>query len=287
MKEIKSTKDYKQFKKLLGNRKVADSRVRKIINSIEKVGYITNPIIVNEKYEVVDGQGRLEALEKLGLPVEYIVQKGIGIKECISMNIQQANWGVIDYVESYSIRGNENYTKLHDLIRRYNDFSLGGLATALYGIGKFSMNVLIEGKLIIDDDTLEKAKIRLDYVRQFNETIAKMQVNRSVLRQALIYMTMFDEVDKDILLETFKKNGTLLEAYHTLRECMQSLEKLYNYKRKNYVYVYTIYDKLARINERKGIERLMLENELKKKSEENEITTAEQLKTALTEFINE
>lgn len=286
MKEIKSTKDYKMFKKLLGNRKVADNRVRKIINSIEKVGYVTNPIIVNENYEVVDGQGRLEALEKLGLPVDYIIQEGIGIKECISMNIQQANWKIIDYVESYASRGNENYKKLYDLMRTYNDFSIGGLATAIYGICRFSMNLLIEGKLIIDDDMLEIAKIRLDYVRRFNEPIAKMQVNRSVLKQALLFMTMFEEVDKEILLDTFKKNGTLLEAFHTLKECMQSLEKLYNYKRKNYVYIYTIYDKMARINERKGLERIMLENELKKKSEENEITTAEQLQTALTEIIN-
>lgn len=285
--KIEITNDYKKFKKLLGNRKVADSRVRKIINSIEKVGYIINPIIVNENYEVIDGQGRLEALEKLDLPVYYIVQNGIGIKECISMNIQQANWSFLDYIESYATRGNENYIKLHDLIRKYNDFSLSGLATALFGICKFSPNVVIEGKLIIDDDTLEKAKLRLDYVRQFNEPIAKMQVNRCVLKQALLFMTMFDEVDKQNLVEVFYKNATLLDAFHTLKECMQSLEKLYNYKRKNYVYIYTIYDKLARVNERKGIERLMLENSLKKKSEENEIATAEQLKSALSKIIND
>lgn len=62
------TDKYSIFRRLSGNRDVKEARVKKIMRSIEKVGYIPNPIIVNENMEVVDGQGRLEAVKRLGLP---------------------------------------------------------------------------------------------------------------------------------------------------------------------------------------------------------------------------
>lgn len=67
------TKKYSQFKRLDSNRTVKTGRVNKIKQSIEKVGYVQSPIIVNEKMEVIDGQGRLEALKQLQIPVDYIV----------------------------------------------------------------------------------------------------------------------------------------------------------------------------------------------------------------------
>ena len=63
--EIFRTNKYEIFKQLKGNREVSPKRISKIINSIKEVGYIINPIIVNEKMEVIDGQGRLEALRIL------------------------------------------------------------------------------------------------------------------------------------------------------------------------------------------------------------------------------
>lgn len=56
---IYKTDDHTLFKKLEGNRDVRS--VEKIIKSIDNVGYVLSPILVNEKYEVIDGQNRLEA----------------------------------------------------------------------------------------------------------------------------------------------------------------------------------------------------------------------------------
>ena len=98
MKQILETKDYSKFKVLDGNRAIRDRRVDAIVQSITEVGYVTSPILVNENMEVIDGQGRLAALERLNMPVEYIVQEGIGIEECRQMNIHQSNWTDYDYV---------------------------------------------------------------------------------------------------------------------------------------------------------------------------------------------
>lgn len=84
--EIQRTNNYYMFKRLEGNRFVDPKKVNKLKKSIDEVGYISNPIIVNEKMEVIDGQHRLEALKELGKPVEYIVQKNLDIKEVLFMN---------------------------------------------------------------------------------------------------------------------------------------------------------------------------------------------------------
>ena len=81
------TTDYDSFKRVLGNRKVLEDRVSKILASFDKIGYIPVPIIVNEKYEVIDGQGRLEACKRRGLPVNFIIRPGLKIEDCIVMNI--------------------------------------------------------------------------------------------------------------------------------------------------------------------------------------------------------
>ena len=116
--KIYITDDYDKFKKLTGNRDVKGTK--KIVASIKSVGYVLSPILVNENFEVVDGQNRLEALKQLELPVPYIIQNGIGIEECRHLNIGQSNWNTTQFIRSYAESGNESYIRLLDLI---NDFS--------------------------------------------------------------------------------------------------------------------------------------------------------------------
>lgn len=64
------TDNYAKFKRLDGNRGVQLMRVKKVMDSVKANGYIYSPLIVNERYEVVDGQARLEAFKQLGIPVD-------------------------------------------------------------------------------------------------------------------------------------------------------------------------------------------------------------------------
>lgn len=100
--QIYATYNYEKFKKLTGNRKVLDRRVARIKKSIAAIGLIPNPIIVNEKYEIADGQGRFYACRESGLPVYYTIVKGIGIEECTHLNQGQTNWKPIDWAERYA-----------------------------------------------------------------------------------------------------------------------------------------------------------------------------------------
>lgn len=251
-KEIKSTKNYKQFKKLFGNRGVADARVNKIIKSIQKVGYITSPIIVNENMEVIDGQGRLEALERLHMSVEYIVEPGIGIEECISMNVHNTNWTIIDYLKSYAERGNENYIRLARLMQEYPIFTIHCFAPATLSIGKFSSQQIMNGDLIISEENYQNAKEVLDYVIEIEPYLAGLHTRSDLLIRALMFIYRMPEVNRDRLKEKMITESTLLTPFRTLNQCIQSIENLYNYGTSKPVYMYTEYRKLMHENLKKA-----------------------------------
>ena len=83
---IHETTDYKAFHILKGGRVPTEERVNTLIATIEKVGFIPAPIIVNEKFEIIDGACRVAACERLGLPVHYIIQNGAGVAQCVALH---------------------------------------------------------------------------------------------------------------------------------------------------------------------------------------------------------
>lgn len=116
---IYSTNDYGAFKYLSGNRKVDDGK-NYIIPSIKNNRWITNPIIVNKNMEIIDGQHRYEALKALNMPIQYIVSEDATVKDCISLNIKQQNWKLVDYIRCYADMGNDDYVFLVSQLEKYH-----------------------------------------------------------------------------------------------------------------------------------------------------------------------
>lgn len=243
LKEIRETRQYDVFKKLEGNRDVDEKRVRRIKESIKNVGYVTSPIIVNEKMEVIDGQGRLEALRQLDLPVEYIVSNGVGIKECIAMNINQTNWSHMDYIKSYAKRGVKSYELLLDLIKKYPYAGLDCISTALFQTSRFWYKQLHNGDLAITDEEYKKAIERLEYTNKFLPW--KDKINQfSCLMKSVLFCYDMEEVDKERLFQkiTFGVDSKTLMPFSNLVECLKSVEEIYNKNKKGKsVWIYTIY----------------------------------------------
>lgn len=242
-KSIKSTMNYSIFKKLEGNRPVVNRRVNKIIASIQNVGYITSPLIVNEKMEVIDGQGRLEALEQLKMPVEYIVHPGIGINECIAMNINQGNWSLKDYIESYATRGNKSYQRLEQLIKEYPLANLDVIATATLRINKITGTMVKDGSLVLTEEQYDKAVERLNYAYEIFDLVDKTAVRGGILNliQVILYCYDYEEMDLKRLKEQVTKNIYLCRPWNNIDTCFNEIEELYNRNISKKVYFYTLY----------------------------------------------
>lgn len=272
MKEIKTTNNYEMFKKLEGNRITDDRRVEKIKKSILKVGYITSPILVNENMEIIDGQGRFEALKQLQLPVEYIVQNSIGIKECVAMNVHQTNWSTVDYINSYADRGVQSFVYVRNLMEMFKIHNVSIIAVATLGVGKFLDNCIHEGSLKITQEQYENAVKKLEFfgdiLKGYNDI---KRVN--LFYKGLLYCTEIDGIDLNRLKE---KSIDVLERgklppIPTIEEVMQFIEEIYNKNsKKPTLYIYTEYRKqveerhakaFRELNERKRMYKYLAEAE--------------------------
>ena len=225
------TKDYSIFKRLVGNRDIPESRISKIVESIQTIGWDHNPIIVNENMEVIDGQGRLTALQRLKMPVEYIIAEGAGNKECIYMNMNMVNWALPDFIKSYAEQGNENYQRLLSLIENYANGNLNIISTAVYRVSKAKTREIKSGILQLTEEQYRAAIPRLEYIKPILEEIDYKKLPGSVvtLMQTLIYYYDYPEVDKERLKYSVEKYIYNATPWVLNTDCEREVENCYNY----------------------------------------------------------
>lgn len=229
--KVYSTKDYSIFKRLVGNRDIPESRISKIVESIQTIGWVHNPIIVNEKMEVIDGQGRLTALQRLKMPVEYIIAEGAGNKECIYMNMNMVNWKLPDFIKSYAEQGNENYQRLLNLMEHYANGNLDIISTAVYRVSKSKHREIKQGILQLTEDQYKAAIPRLEYIKPLLDSIDAKKLPGSIvtLMQTLIYYFDYPEVDKDRLKYSVEKYIYNSTPWVLNTDCEREVENAYNY----------------------------------------------------------
>lgn len=257
-KKINVTQDYSLFKKLEGNRGVTRSRAQKIKKSIQKVGYITSPILVNEKMEIIDGQGRFEALKDLGLPIEYIQQENLGIRECVAMNVIQSNWNLKDYILSYAEKGVQSYIYIKNIMDKYKIDNISIMATVTSAISRYNTKLTQSGLLEITEEQYLNALKKLDYFNELNEKYRDVKRFR-YLFQAILYCTELSCVDweklKNKCIEVFEYGK--IPPIPAVDEAIQFIEEIYNYNnKKEHVYIYTEYRKLVEKKKAKGYEEI-------------------------------
>lgn len=232
---VKETKDYGQFKKLLGNRDVSSSRVKSIKESILRIGYQPIPILVNEKMEVIDGQGRLKALEALDIPVLYMVKKGLTIDDCISMNIKMKNWTEIDYIKCYADRGNEDYKRLYSVICEYSTLPRACVYEVVLGhaFGSATHPNLLNGKVKCKEPTYEMHEA-LRWLTAIQPFIGG---NAGSVLKVLAKLNTLGLIERDRTLEQFEKYSTTRKIKsRDGNNVLVEINELYNYNRRNVVY---------------------------------------------------
>ncbi len=118
---IQKTKDYNKFDSVSGNRFVNQRHLANLTISVGKKNMLAqNPILVNEKFEVIDGQHRLEVARNNDLEVYYIVVPGARIEEVIQLNANSKEWVIKDYIASYATRGFKPYIWLQEFMDEYS-----------------------------------------------------------------------------------------------------------------------------------------------------------------------
>jgi len=106
--QVHTTTDYFLFKPIEGNRNKNLLHINRLKKSISE-NYLFTIIIVNEKYEIIDGQHRFDVIQELKLPLYYVVCKGYGLNEVHILNANSKTWNADDYLSGYCQLGYDHY----------------------------------------------------------------------------------------------------------------------------------------------------------------------------------
>ena len=227
--KVLSTRNYEMFKLLLGNREVSESRKKRVRESIEAIGLLPIPIIINEKNEVIDGQARLDVFKGMGFPIYYQRVEGIGLKECIEMNKNSTAWNLQDFVSSYVAQGNKDYKILDQFTKKYHPkVSFDTVTYALSGSTQAKHEVKT-GKFKVDHECLNIADDQLNFIISCLDQ-TDLKGRRVAIEIALGWCYLNDRIDNGRLRKMFRSRLYRMPAYANTSGWIEGIEEAYNYK---------------------------------------------------------
>jgi len=248
---VRETKDYNQFRLIVGNRELKEQNIKSVTNQIAHRGQ-TTPIIVNERYQVIDGQHRLEACRRLNIPVKFIIDKKANLDDVVSTNIVGQKWTLADFVNRYAVQGNEDYVKLQKLINECKKWKISATAALNIANGGHSDDTFY----MCDDGKLHKhgsrmkvkklycvgsaVKIGLFKMKDEKKAYDSLQAitlfqdyaffTKSSFIQALLQVLRIKDFDVERLLKNAKKYPRQFSNEATVNNFIEMFEKVYNYR---------------------------------------------------------
>lgn len=235
--KIKVTSNPNIFYSLPGNREINWGHVYKLVKAMEEKDYLSSahPILVNENFEIIDGQHRLEALKMLNRPIYYIQGQNLKLEDVQMLNAFSKNWTPHDFALSYAKLGHVNYVVYLDLISKFklntgnktlklkhealllyithskqaqNDaFKKGGLAMPDEKKTRYMLTQLIDVASCIPDDTRVMGKI---------------------FSLAFYDLCNHPDYNHKHMVAKMRKYSDKLGKYVTVQDCLRELESIYN-----------------------------------------------------------
>lgn len=221
--QVFKTKEYDMFKLLPLNRDITKQTLSPISDSIDYVskefaglcdhGYIPVPIIVNENYEIIDGQNRFTALKSRGHDIYYYVIPGLTIDH---VNIFQNGkpWKENDWLKLWKGKGKQDYYVYETFRNKYNVghwTTIGLLYGERYDKGMNRNTLWQTGKFVVNHlDTATELMEMIEEVKPFLNV--KLINDKGVVKRDFIYALKRVLEFSDFSFERFIKNIQLADA---------------------------------------------------------------------------
>ena len=222
-----STTDYTSFSAITSNREVDERHVKKLMEAIRRKNLLhVNPILCNDKMQVVDGQHRLEAARRLSVPIFYITDNEISKSDIATINSNAKNWSVMDYINYWSIEKKAGFDKLSSFL---SENPLIPPSTALMMLslsGRKNTAGLREGH--VDVSNYANAKKMAVILKEYRNMVDHAYDRNFVL--AVISSVNSPGYDHEIMKSKLEYQSRSLVRCINKKQYVKLLEEIYNYK---------------------------------------------------------
>lgn len=226
---IQVTRDYDRFRVMDANREQSRGHIESLKAAFEEMGNLTRvqPILVNDRMEIIDGQHRFTACKELDEPIYYTVVPGLGVRDARQMNILHKGWKIEDYARSYAVGGDANYQRFLQLLEDYGFnhsvtlyFSKGGKLKGLF-------REFREGNYTLTPEEVQSARERLDRLSE----LAELNPLARTIPFAIAYLQAsgVNDFDHARLVSRLERNPQMLTRQAGVPEYLRILEDIYNH----------------------------------------------------------
>lgn len=222
---IQETTEYKRFKEIASNRDIDKTHVNKLVNAIRVKNLLSvNPIIVNEKMEILDGQHRLAAARQLKLPIFYVVGSDIAHDDIARLNTNKKNWKLMDYINYYTVKGIKEFKELSRFVNEYPQFPINFLIALLSSDGSRQRQQLLKG--ILDISNKDQAKIIIGYISDFYQFFDHAHSSRFL--EAILFLCNTGLYNHDRMINKINHNPGALIPCANKKQYIRLLQEIYN-----------------------------------------------------------
>jgi len=230
--QVHTTTDYFLFKPIDGNRNKNPLHLSRLKKSLSS-NYLFTVIIVNEKYEIIDGQHRFECISQLKLPLHYVVCKGYGLNEVHVLNQNSKTWNADDYLTGYCNLGNENYLTYKKFKEK---FELGhnecmAMLTGFNAGGGNLFDIFKNGLFVVTH--LQEATKRAEKIWMFKDIYDGFK--RRSFVYALLALFSKEQFEFTEFLQKVKNQPAALTDCNDSNSYLSLIEEIYNYRRREKV----------------------------------------------------
>jgi hypothetical protein len=223
--QILSTTKYDSFKYIVSNREVSLPHVNKLVKAIAKNNMLhLNPVIVNPDMEVIDGQHRIAAAERLGVEVFYQVDSKVSKKDLSDLNSIKKNWTVLDYINFWSVEKAAGYDVLSRYLSAYPSMPPSTALMLLSTDGTRDLTALKGGK--IDVSNYSSAVEIAEIIKRFRNLVDFAYDRNFILAINKIINT--GKYEQEIMDRRLEGNSRSLVKCATVKQYMEMLEEIYN-----------------------------------------------------------
>lgn len=246
---VYKTNDLSIFKQIKGNRPPNPQHIRRLSSSIKSNGMLQNPIIVNSKMEVIDGQHRLLAAKDASSDVYYIVLNNYEMKEVQILNLNQKNWTSKDFMYAYAEMGVESYIKLRDFVNKNKCFNITDCIALCSNTSSASSSSIshrfrkgkereVKLKEVFQEGTWKGKDFGL--AQEWSDKIKLCKDYYSGYNKSTFVKTMTNLMRKDVFdffefLNKLKSQQDKMIDASNIGQCTLLIEDIYNYRRREKV----------------------------------------------------
>jgi len=233
-KKIFQTKNYQMFQRSDDNRPADMSKHKKLEDSMRAYGFLSCfPIAVvrnNGHLIVKDGQHRLMIAESLGLPVSYV-------EETVDFDIAKVNsaakgWALRDYADMYAANGVSSYREGLAFAQQHK-IPIGMAFSLLAGTTSFNncYNSFLDGSFKVKDRKWAEAVA--DIYAPVVALCPRLKNARFI--EACMSVCRVKDFNAKRLIQGAERARHLLVPYATKDACLDMIEEIYNFGRRDLV----------------------------------------------------